>query len=251
MARRKKKSKSSLQGSAPRIEPQLKVKKSVARDDSQFQAMQPPPQEIKKPKTKKNASGVGIGTCLAGMFLTLILGVYVGTLLPDVMRTHSIALKSVPESSDPTPSASSALPTDQELRHLVAELEKKAEANPESAPDWINLGNIYFDSQQPEKAIGAYEKALSLAPQNADVLTDLGIMYREIGKFDKAIECFRRAVSINPRHENAMYNEGVVLLNDLHKKSEAADAWQRLLEINPQAHSPQGKPLKDLIGELH
>lgn len=194
--------------------------------------------------------GVGMGACLAGMFLTLVLGVYLGTLLPDMMAKseNSRATGAVNDTQGQGMQAS--VPLDHDLGQLVADLEKKAAANPNSAPDWINLGNIYFDSQQPLKAISAYEHALHLAPKNADVLTDLGIMYRETGQFEHAVDCFRKAVAINPEHENALYNEGVVMLNDLKKKAEAVAVWQKLLELNPHAISPQGKPMKELLDEL-
>ena len=245
MARRKKKAKSvSAQGTG-RHEPVLAVKKNNTQEKKADQSSQDTAHH-----SGRQTGGISIATCLAGMFLTLVLGIYLGTLLPDLVRQPTVGPITEAGMRNPDPPAPAFAPLDRELQTLVADLEKKAAANPDSAPDWINLGNIYFDSQQPEKAISAYERALSLAPKNADVLTDLGIMYRENGQFDKAIECFRRAVAINPGHENAMYNEGVVLLNDLHKKSDAAAAWQRLLDINPLARSPQGKPLKDLIGEL-
>ncbi len=194
--------------------------------------------------------GVRPATCMAAMFLALLLGIYLGTLLPDMLATRSARHATQAEMEPTERNAQSAMNLEPELRQLVADLEKKAAAHPDSAPDWINLGNIYFDSQQPEKAITAYERALELAPRNADVLTDLGIMYRETGRYTRALECFREAVAINPRHENAMYNEGVVLLNDLRKKSEAVAAWQRLMDVNPQARNPQGKALKEIINEL-
>lgn len=211
------------------------------------QASTPAPASSKQAATRH---GIRPATCMAGMFLALLLGLYLGTLLPDMLATRSTH-RATQAGMEPTErKAQSAMNLEPELRQLVADLEKKAAAHPDSAPDWINLGNIYFDSQQPEKAITAYERALELAPRNADVLTDLGIMYRETGRYTRALECFREAVAINPRHENAMYNEGVVLLNDLRKKAEAVAAWQRLMDVNPQARNPQGKALKEIINEL-
>lgn len=218
---------------------------------------QPTPSAAESPRTapsippRAGSQGTGISpaTCIAGMFLTLVLGLYLGTLLPGVI--NDIQEETPPQTAtlaSPPPPETAKL--DPELAKLVTELEKKATANPNSAPDWINLGNIYFDALLPQKAIPAYEHALLLAPRNADVLTDLGIMYREAGQYHKALECFQNAVGINPRHENAMYNEGVVLSVDLKRKDEAIAAWERLLNINPQAHAPNGKPLAEMIRQL-
>jgi hypothetical protein len=43
----------------------------------------------------------------------------------------------------------------------------------------------------------------------------------------------------------------VVLYYDLHRKDEAARAWQRLLTFNPGARSPEGQPVSELIKHLH
>lgn len=193
---------------------------------------------------------VSVGTCLGGMALTLVLGLYLGTLLPDALGTRQqhVATQTAapPESAQAAPAGL----TDPQLKKLVADLEKRAAASPDSAPDWINLGNAYFDAHMPKEAITAYEHALRLAPRNADVLTDLGIMYRETGDFTRAIASFRKALAIDPGHQNAMFNEGVVLSSDLHKNAEAAAAWQRLLEVNPHAKAPNGAPLADMIQQL-
>lgn len=199
------------------------------------------------PQSATPRRSVGLATCLAGMFLTLTLGVYLGTLLPGITELATMHEHEAPMPASAPPQAAKMEP---ELAGMVADLEKKANANPDSAADWINLGNIYFDARQPAKAIPAYERALKLAPSNADVLTDLGVMYREAGNYEKAIECFRRAIAINPRHENAMYNEGVVFSSDLKKKEEAIAAWRRLLEINPGAHAPNGMPVAKMIEQL-
>lgn len=200
------------------------------------------------------AKGISVATCIAGMFLTLVLGMYLGTLLPGILadlQSHSHMSAEMRENAaTPMPPAASAPQIEPELKKHIADAEKKAANKPDSAPDWVHLANLYFDANMPAEAIMAYEHALRLAPGNADALTDLGIMYREKGDFAKAVECFRKAVTINPRHENALFNEGVVLANDLHQKDQAEAAWKKLLEINPQAIAPNGTPLRELIQKL-
>ena len=62
--------------------------------------------------------------------------------------------------------------------------------DPKNFDAWVQLGNDYFDTRQPQKAIDAYGRALELKPDNPNVLTDQGVMYRDIGQFDKAIANF-------------------------------------------------------------
>lgn len=203
---------------------------------------EPEPMAVVKGGSRK----VSLATCIGGMLLSLALGLYLGTLLPGILGQKE-------EDAAPPPVAEPVAEEpalEPELKQAVADLEKRAAANPQSAPDWINLGNVYFDARMPHAAITAYEHALKLAPQNADVLTDLGIMYRETGEYEKAVTAFRKACEVDPGHQNAMFNEGVVLATDLHRPEEARIAWRRLLQINPGAVAPNGESLGEMISKL-
>ena len=70
----------------------------------------------------------------------------------------------------------------------ILELEAKVAANPDDFASWIQLGHLYYDSDQPEKAIAAYTKSLELHSGDANLLTDLGVMYRRTKQPEKAIE---------------------------------------------------------------
>ena len=137
-----------------------------------------------------------------------------------------------------------------EILQHIQHLEKDVLSHPDDFKIWTELGNAYFDIHEPQNAIAAYEHSLKLAPFNPDVLTDLGIMYREIKNYDKALECFRKAQQQDPRHINAIFNEGVVLSSDLGRKTEAARAWTRILDIDPTASTPKGQKIADMVRQL-
>jgi cytochrome c-type biogenesis protein CcmH/NrfG len=136
------------------------------------------------------------------------------------------------------------------LSDQIAGLEFKTSQDPGDIAGWIQLGNLYFDSDLPEKAIAAYEKALALNPNNADVLTDQGVMYRRSGKFDKAIQCFDKAVGVNPKHEIARFNKGIVLMHDLNNPKGAIQAWEELLAVNPLAMAPNGMSIDEMLKKM-
>lgn len=136
------------------------------------------------------------------------------------------------------------------LSDQIAGLEFKTSQNPGDIAGWIQLGNLYFDSDLPEKAIAAYEKALALNPNNADVLTDQGVMYRKSGKFDKAIQSFDKAVAVNPKHEIARFNKGIVLMHDLNNPKGAIQAWEELLAVNPLAMAPNGMSIDEMLKKM-
>jgi cytochrome c-type biogenesis protein CcmH/NrfG len=132
----------------------------------------------------------------------------------------------------------------------IFELEKQTKENPGDVAAWTNLGNLYFDTGSYQKAIAAYTQSLALNPNNADVMTDLGIMYRRTGQPRKAVEAFDKAAKINPRHETALYDKGIVLMHDLNDVPGAIKAWEELLKRNPEATSPTGQPVKNLVKTL-
>lgn len=191
------------------------------------------------PKTGyvKTQSTIGF-ICLAffvGLFSGIVLTIY---------KTGS--------SMSPMPGGAGApvsgqMPSDNS--HIEA-FEKEVAANPENVGAWIQLGNLYFDKNDFPKAINAYEKALALTPENADVLSDLGVMYRRNRQPEKAVDAFDRAVALNPQHQTARFNKGVVLMHDLEDSKGALAVWEELLSINPQAQTPTGQPVSEMIKQF-
>ncbi|HMK66794.1 MAG TPA: tetratricopeptide repeat protein, partial [Thermodesulfobacteriota bacterium] len=133
---------------------------------------------------------------------------------------------------------------------MMSWLEKKTIENPSDIDSWTKLGDLYFDSNNYDKAINAYNKSLKLKPDNPDVLTDLGVMYQRMGNPDSAIKSFDKAIEINPRHETSRFNKGIVLLHDLNDREAALKAWEELLKINPDAKTSGGQLVSDLVKQL-
>jgi tetratricopeptide (TPR) repeat protein len=88
-------------------------------------------------------------------------------------------------------------------------LEKLREQRPQNAMVWTNLGAAYLgnpvlateDAQQ--RAIDAFEHALSLDPAAPSVAYNIGLIYRDRRDREKAIKWFRRALRANPADRDA------------------------------------------------
>ena len=111
--------------------------------------------------------------------------------------------------------------------------------HPENFENWIRLGHLYYDADQPEKAIAAYTKSLELHSGDANLLTDLGVMYRRTKQPEKAIEFFDQAIKKDPSHLPSRFNKGIVLMYDLNDPTGAIAAWDELLAIDPEAKTAQ------------
>ncbi len=121
----------------------------------------------------------------------------------------------------------------------ILTLKEIVKKDPKNLPAWVELGNLYFDTDQPKEAIDAYSHYLAVKPDNADVRTDMGIMYRKLGQFDKALEEFRKAAQSDPKHVNSRYNIGLVLLHDKQDIKGAVKAWEDYLKVDPNSERAQ------------
>jgi cytochrome c-type biogenesis protein CcmH/NrfG len=147
-------------------------------------------------------------------------------------------------------SGGQAAPTRAQQEAMIADLERQAAQNPDDVDTWTQLGHLYFDMDQPRKSIEAYEKSLALSPDRPDVWTDLGVMYRRTGEPREAIRRFDRALSLQQDHPIALFNKGVVLMHDLNDPAGALEAWEKLLVLNPDARTPSGEPLRNIVEQL-
>ena len=131
----------------------------------------------------------------------------------------------------------------------IQRLEADVTAKPDNYESWLHLGHLYYDSGQAEKAIRAYKRSLALHDGDANLYTDLGTMYHAAGRTDEAIAAFDKARSLDTRHQQCRFNKGVVLF-EMNKPDEAVASWRELLAINPDAKTPDGRKVVDLVSEL-
>ncbi len=172
--------------------------------------------------------------------LTLIAGFLAGVVF-SAYRTSSRL---------PSPDSANGPPLTAEQGEQIAALEAQTRQNPEDIEALTSLGHLYFDTDQPVKAIEVYEKSLALDDTRPDVWTDLGVMYRRNGNPQKAVETFEKALQLKPDHQIALFNRGVVLMHDLNDPAGAIKSWEELVRINPQAKTPGGDSIAQLVLEL-
>ena len=153
--------------------------------------------------------------------IALVVGLLIGILVSKGEREK--------ESAAPAGTAAPTVNNQDKIRILEGIVAK----DPGNRNAWVQLGNSYFDSDQPAKAVEAYGKALAMDPNDPDLLTDQGIMFRRLGWFDRAIANFEKAGQINPAHMQSLFNLGVVYRYDLNDFPKAAEVWTRFLQLNP------------------
>ena len=192
---------------------------------------------------KETVIWVAVIALIAGFVLGVVLTVYKSKSgLPVAAKAPTM-----PPASVPTPPSAEKRGPSVETATRIFELEKQVAQDPKNAETWSQLGNLYFDSENFNKAIEAYQKSLALKPNDADVWTDMGVMYRRSGNPAEALKAFDKAIAIDPRHEGSRFNKGIVLMHDMNDIAGALKAWEELVAINPAAKTPSGQPLAEMI----
>ncbi len=192
----------------------------------------------KKNRNKgKSSSGSNNNTVII-VIAALAAGLFLGSVIVPAFKESA------------TPQTAGGMSSGGGFEQQIEDTKRLLESQPNSVNLWTKLGNLYFDTNQPAKAIDAYSNSIALNPNDPHVLTDLGVMYRRNGNSQKAVEFFDKAILASPEHETARFNKGIVLYYDLKDKAEAIQVWKGLLQMNPAAKTPNGKPIKDMIRDL-
>lgn len=178
--------------------------------------------------TKQNAVMIGL--------ICLMVGFIIGVVYSSYKLNPSTNTTIIPENNQPI-----------DYGQKEIELKNELSQNPENVAAWIQLGHVYFETNQYTNAIAAYQKSLTIESDNANVLTDLGFLYRKNRQPKEAIKSFNEAIAIDPKHEWARFYKGVVLMDDLNEKEKALIVWEELLSINPVFMSGKDQTLDQLI----
>jgi tetratricopeptide (TPR) repeat protein len=182
---------------------------------------------------------------VAGMLFGLIVGWILGT---QAAGTRGVA--SVPSAqSSPGPAPASGGPPPPVLdTSRVQALEEVARQNPKDAQPRVQLGNLYFDSEQYAEAIRWYEQAFALNPRDPNVSTDLGVAYYYTNQPDRALTQFDRSLAIDSKHTKTLLNVGVVRAFGKQDLAGATEAFQQVVTLAP--NTPEGQAARKALDGL-
>ena len=171
-------------------------------------------------------------TVVIAFLVGFITGATVAILKGKKGAARSVAVQPPPAAPVTAPVAPPPGPSPAEVNAKIQALKDIVQKDPKNLSALVELGNLYFDSDQPREAVEAYGKYLAIKPDNADVRTDMGIMVRKLGDSDRAMQEFRKAAQTDSTHANSRYNIGVVLLHDKQDIKGAIKAWEDYLKVD-------------------
>lgn len=116
------------------------------------------------------------------------------------------------------------------LLKAIGELEKIEELTPSDERVYFSLGGVYFELNEPQKAIQYYEKFQSLSPASDSGYKEIAKYYGRAGNKEKAIEYLIKALKIQPDSI-----ESLSMLGNLYSKYDkfkAVPIYKKLLELS-------------------
>ena len=96
-----------------------------------------------------------------------------------------------------------------QFKRAVPILEEVRAREPHNAMAWMNLGAallgnpVLATTEEQDKAIAAFERALECDPVAPNVAYNIGLIYRDRNDVDRAIHWFTRALQANPLDRDA------------------------------------------------
>lgn len=109
---------------------------------------------------------------------------------------------------------------------------KALKVDPEFAITHNNLGLVYFERNQCDKALERFNSSIKYDPTYPKPVNNLGAVYYEFQDYDKAIEYFEKSLKIKPGYSRAYLNIGRAYLykGDFQK---SLSALKKTLELDP------------------
>jgi tetratricopeptide (TPR) repeat protein len=134
-----------------------------------------------------------------------------------------------------------------EVQATVAPLQATAQANPDSAEAWFELGKAYYKVEQWDQAVAAFQKVIALDPNRQAAYANLGAVYHRQNKLDLAASQYEKALELNPDDGEVTYNLAALYIQKATQSGGQIDAdllnqavvqLHRALELSPDSAEP-------------
>jgi len=153
------------------------------------------------------------------VFSLFILYTYVKTLSPP---DHIHSRDDVPQQPDR-----------RQAMQAIGELETRLKEEPDNVTLWLQLGHIYLELRDFEKATTVFRQATVVDPENAEALVDLGIALNANNHSDKAYPIFKQAVQKFPQYTEGWLRLGLIYRFRLKDNASALQYLEKYIAMEP------------------
>jgi tetratricopeptide (TPR) repeat protein len=117
-----------------------------------------------------------------------------------------------------------------DVANRLADLLQRSEKDPQNADIDSDIGNVYYDLGEYEKAVDYYRKSLDLRPNQPNVETDMAACLYYLGQYDTALKLLDNVLQYSPGFAQALYNKGIVLIHGKNDPENGIKIWEKLLQ---------------------
>ena len=188
-------------------------------------------------------ASIAIG--LMAIVVSVLLGACAG--LPGTPSGSSRVVHDEPVSPAAKKQYQNALTLMRDNRLADAEqaLKTMSRTYPDLSGPYGNLGIIYFRTNRVKQAIDALNQAIRLNPRPV-YFNELGIIFRNQGEFEKARESYSEALAVDQNYAPAQLNIGILYDLYLGEPNKALEHYRRYQSLLPKADDDVSKWIFDL-----
>ncbi len=122
----------------------------------------------------------------------------------------------------------------QDFERAKTELIEGLTTRPDHYRSLYNLGNIYMDQGEIDKALTAYQTAIKLRPDFIPSYVNIAFAYHAKGRKDLAESSFQEALKREPGNILIQTNLAL-LLGEMGRQLEAESAFRKVLDLDPDS----------------
>lgn len=126
-----------------------------------------------------------------------------------------------------------------------------AEKNPKLSGVQLNLGIVYRNQGDTEKAAAAFNNAITVNPKNVDAYNQLAVLKREAGDFAAAENLYNKALGVWPFYPEGHKNLAILYDLYLGKPEQALPHYQAYQQLLPAPDKQLDSWVADLQRRLN
>jgi tetratricopeptide (TPR) repeat protein len=115
----------------------------------------------------------------------------------------------------------------------VAGLQQYVSDHPDDLEARLDLAQTYLEAGQPQQASQQYVAVLQRDPNNPEATTRLALLLYEAGDTNDALLGTNKVLATHADYPEALFLQGVILLNALDRPRDAIAPLQRYLQVAP------------------
>jgi tetratricopeptide (TPR) repeat protein len=169
------------------------------------------------------------------LVLRALVELYMQTQRPiEVIETLKALIEEVPDSLLYCSRLAELMMGFGQLGTAIAQYQEFLQGQPGNANAYFNVALLYKKGKRYADALNAYEQAIAQDIDHVEeVYSNMGVLYSEMRQRDKASDMYERALEVEPEYIPALFNLAG-LFEESGDRREAIELYERILSINPR-----------------